>query len=73
MNNFVMKLKQIDKGRFSKLIDACDMTGDHCIECYHFNPDVTDPSMSYRCKCAPGCPAATLHPDLVKYIWSKLK
>lgn len=63
-----MALCEIDNGRFDDIIHVLKFT-DSCSSCGYFNLAAKD---RYRCRCAPLCIAATLHPDLISYInWKR--
>ena len=71
MNSLKEKIKKIDNGRFEKLVDVLNIK-DICWKCYYFNTSV-DPGERYRCYVTPTCIAATLNPDLQRYILEKIK
>lgn len=71
MKSLKEKLIEVDNGRFKKLILSLNVTSS-CEKCFHFVPTIKDQSKAYRCKCVPTCIAATIHPDLQEYLWSKL-
>ena len=68
---FKQRLKEIDNGRFAKLIDAIDVT-EECQQCFYLNPKVTDPGMGYRCRCVGSCIAVTLSNEVKSYLFWKL-
>jgi hypothetical protein len=68
---FKQRLKEIDNGRFTKLIDAISVT-DECQHCFYLTPKVTNSAMGYRCRCAGSCIAATLSNEVKSYLFWKL-
>jgi len=69
--DLVLKLREIDAGRFGKLLRALEVT-EECGRCDHFNLSVNDPDKGYRCYCESSCIAATLSPRLISYLNWKL-
>lgn len=68
---FKQRLKEIDKGRFAKLIDAISVT-DECQQCFYLNPKISDSGLGYRCRSAGSCIAATLSNEVKSYLFWKL-
>jgi len=71
MKDFKAALKKIDNGRFSKFIEVFN-ADDHCFDCYHLNPLITDPGKGYRCCCFPGCLGDTCSVAFKSYLFWKL-
>ena len=70
-SDFKEKLKQIDNGRFTNVLEPLHIQ-DECFKCYYLNPKITDPREGYRCCCVGSCIAATLSTDLKSYLFWKL-
>jgi hypothetical protein len=70
-SEFKRRLKEIDYGRFRKLIDVLDVV-DECQRCFFLNPKVSDPGMGFRCRCAGSCIADTLSNGVKSYLFWKL-
>jgi len=68
---FTTRLKEIDGGRFSKLIDSLQVS-DECLKCYYLNPKITDPGLGYRCHCIGSCIDATLSDEVKSFLLWKL-
>jgi hypothetical protein len=62
-----LKLCEIDNGRYEDIIHVLDIK-EFCAECYYFNKSILDPLAAFRCRIAPKCIAATLHPALIMYL-----
>lgn len=62
---FADKLKEVDKGRFKKLIDAMDVD-DNCENCGFWNYKHKD--NLFRCAVSPSCIGVTLSQELKSYI-----
>lgn len=71
IENFKLKLSQIDNGCYIGLIAAFEFR-DACSDCYAFSPLQRDPGMQYRCRCLGSCPAETLSKEMKSYLWWKL-
>jgi hypothetical protein len=72
MKSLKEQLVAIDNERFKELIEVLEVK-DVCFKCHYFNPkQYPDPLDGYRCKCAPYCIAATLHPKLQEYLLKRV-
>lgn len=71
-SDFVIKLYAVDNGRFKPVLEACSGLDWVCETCDWFNPSIKDPMRGHRCHIIGSCPAATLSPKLVSYLWEKL-
>lgn len=69
--NLRILLCEIDDRRFEDIVHVLGIT-DKCGMCDFFNLSIKDKTKQYRCRSAPKCIAATLHPDVIVYLNTKM-
>ncbi len=60
-------MHKLDCGIYSNLLSLCNLD-DSCFDCDSFNLSIKDKYKRYRCRCAPNCLPATIHPHLLSYF-----